>query len=306
MVLTAGLGTRLRPLTEVRAKAAIPVAKVPLIRRILPWLAAAGVTDVVVNLHHQPETITRVLGDGGDFNLRVRYTWEHPVVLGSAGGPRLALPLLGSDDFFLINGDTLTDVDLSVVAGAHVASGALVTMALSPEYDAARYGGVLLDNEGVVTGFGRQDTANSRATHFFGVQVVRPEAFAALTPGQPIESIGSVYNDWMARRPGSVRGLLVTSTVYDVGTITDYWRTCRAFIARDPDPGAWAGHNVRIDPSARVRESIVWDDVDVGAGASLNECIVTDGVRVPSNSTFSRSVLLAGADGQVLATPFTT
>src|SRR6185503_20979023 len=93
LVLTAGLGTRLRPLTLVRAKPAIPVAGEPLVRRIVGRLAAQGVTDVVLNLHHLPATLTRVIGEGADLGVRARYSWE-PHLLGSAGGPRRALPLI--------------------------------------------------------------------------------------------------------------------------------------------------------------------------------------------------------------------
>ena len=111
MILTAGLGTRLRPLTDVRAKPAIPVAGEPMVRRIARWLAAGGVTDIVLNLHHLPETIAAVVGDGSDLSVRVRYSWEQPVLLGAAGGPRHALAIVGADTFLLINGDTLTDLD---------------------------------------------------------------------------------------------------------------------------------------------------------------------------------------------------
>ena len=91
LVLTAGLATRLRPLSLVRAKAAVPVAGTPLVLRILRQLAAAGITDAVLNLHHLPHTLAAVVGDGSDVGVRVRYSWEMPV-LGSAGGPRHALP----------------------------------------------------------------------------------------------------------------------------------------------------------------------------------------------------------------------
>src|ERR1700681_369815 len=128
LVLAAGLGMRLRPLTTVRAKPAIPVAGDPIARRIVRWLAGGGVAKLVVNLHHLPETIARVLGDGSDLGARVRYSWEQPVVLGSAGGPRLALPIIGVDTFFLVNGDTLADVNLDELATAHAASGASVTL----------------------------------------------------------------------------------------------------------------------------------------------------------------------------------
>src|SRR5262245_23491127 len=128
LVLAAGLATRLRPLSFVRAKAAVPVAGEPLIRRILRSLADAGVTDAVVNLHHLPHTLTRVVGDGSDLGVRVRYSWETPV-LGSAGGPRHALPLIGDSPFLIVNGDTLIDADVCALAADHAQSGALVTMA---------------------------------------------------------------------------------------------------------------------------------------------------------------------------------
>src|SRR5207237_998904 len=120
-VLTAGLGTRLRPLTEVRAKPAIPVAGEPMIRRIIGWLAQNGIRDLTLNLHHLPETVTAVVGDGSDLSARVRYSWE-PALLGSAGGPRLALPILAADTFFIINGDTLTDLDLRSLSRAHASA----------------------------------------------------------------------------------------------------------------------------------------------------------------------------------------
>jgi NDP-sugar pyrophosphorylase family protein len=87
LVLTAGSGTRLQPLTYVRAKPAVPVAGTPLVVWILRRLVEAGVRNAVLNLHHRPETIAGVVGEGRDLGLSVRYSWEQPI-LGSAGGPR--------------------------------------------------------------------------------------------------------------------------------------------------------------------------------------------------------------------------
>ena len=139
LVLTAGVATRLRPLSLVRAKAALPVAGQPIITRILRQLRAAGVTDAVLNLHHLPHTLTRIVGDGSDLDMRVRYSWEMPV-LGSAGGPRQALPLLGASTFLIANGDTLTDVDMPALVAAHRHSGALVTIAACEPSDRVRLG----------------------------------------------------------------------------------------------------------------------------------------------------------------------
>ena len=140
LILAAGLGTRLAPLSSVRAKAALPVAGTSLIGRQLQWLAAAGVTRAVVNLHHLPATITPVVGHGAEFGVAVSYSWE-PIVLGSAGGPRRALDLIDRERFYIVNGDTLTDLDLDALATAHDRSGALVTMAgvaARPGYNSLR------------------------------------------------------------------------------------------------------------------------------------------------------------------------
>src|SRR5438270_6757761 len=128
LVLAAGLGTRLRPLTLTRAKPAMPIGGEPLVRRIVQWLAHQHVTDVVINLHYLPDTITAVVGDGSDLGARVRYSWEQPLILGSAGGPRRALPIIGASSFYVVNGDTLTDLELAPLARDHESSGALVTM----------------------------------------------------------------------------------------------------------------------------------------------------------------------------------
>ena len=177
LVLAAGLGTRLRPLTEVRAKPAIPVAGEPIIRRIVRWLYEHGVTDLVVNLHYLPHTVTAVLGDGSDLSVRIRYSWEQPRILGSAGGPRQALDILGSDVFLIVNGDTLTDLNVGALIDMHVSSAALVTLALVPNREPGEYGGVLLEQDGSVTGFVQRGPSAIGSYHFIGVQVACAETF---------------------------------------------------------------------------------------------------------------------------------
>jgi len=283
LVLTAGLATRLRPLSHVRAKAALPVAGDALVRRILRQLAAAGVADAVLNLHHKPETVAGAVGDGSDLGLRVRYSWEAPVVLGSAGGPRHALQLLDSDTFLIVNGDTLTDVDIRGLIDEHRRHGALVTMALVRNTEPDKYGGVLLDGDGAVTGFVRRGAA-PQSYHFVGVQVARASAFASLPDNVPHESVLALYPALMASAPGSVRGFLTDATFMDIGTPADYLNTSLTLVAREG--GRLAGARTHVAPSARVDRSILWDDVEIGEGAFLRECIVTDGVRVPADTSW--------------------
>ena len=303
LVLTAGPGTRLRPLTNARAKPAIPVAGEPMIRRIAAWLVSQGVDDLVLNLHHRPETLTAVLGDGSDLGARVRYSWEFPRILGSAGGPRLARAIVGADPFLIVNGDTLTDLDLAPLVDAHAASGALVTLALVPNREFLRYGGVHMDAGGRVTGFVRRGPAAEGSYHFIGVQIVAARAFDGVEPNKPVSSIGGVYDALIASHTGSVRGVVSSAAFFDVGTPGDYWRTSLAFAPADANVSV--GRGARIDPSARVTHSILWDDVAVGAGAMLDECIVADRVQVPAGASHSRAILVRGEDGALLVTPLT-
>jgi len=301
LVLTAGLGTRLNPLTLVRAKPAVPVAGTPIVRRIAGWLAGHGVTNLVLNLHHLPHTITGVVGDGSDLGVRVRYSWEQHGVLGTAGGPRHALPLLGADPFFLINGDTLTDVDLDAVAAAHLASDALVTLVVVPNREPGRYGGIIV-SEGRVRGFVARGEAAQQSFHFVGVQVVHADVFAGLPDNVSSNSIGDVYDRLLERRPGSVRAFACDAAFWDVGTPGDYWATSAALSGGlDAIP---CGRDVHIAASARVTGSIVWDGVQIGDCSDIDRCIVTDGVHVPPGSSFKRASLVRTADGSVTSFPF--
>jgi NDP-sugar pyrophosphorylase family protein len=321
LVLTAGLATRLRPLSFVRAKAALPVAGEPLVRRILRHLRATGVTEAVLNVHHLPHTLTRRVGDGADLGMRVRYSWEMPV-LGSAGGPRHALPLLtvpasgvpvpgsgspsgsSSSTFLIVNGDTLTDADIGAVIADHQRSGALVTMAVIPNTEPEKYGGVIVDGDGIVGGFVRRGSTE-RSYHFIGVQVAEADAFAALPDNTPHESVAALYPALMAARRGAVRAHVCAAEFMDIGTPADYLQTSRLLSTRDtvgrgPQlPRSFEqGVGSTIAQSARIEDSILWDDVEVGDGAMLRECVVTDGVHIPGDTSWI-GVTIRRAEGDL-------
>jgi NDP-sugar pyrophosphorylase family protein len=229
LVLAAGLGTRLRPLTDVCAKPALPVAGEPLIRRIVRWLVANDVNELVVNLHYLPHTVTAVLGDGSDLSVRIRYSWEQPQILGSAGGPRLALDIIGDDTFIIVNGDTLTDLNVRALVHAHRQSDALVTLALVRNHEPAKYGGVMMTDDGVVTGFAARGASAEGSYHFIGVQTAHAEAFRQLPAGRPVQSIGGLYDMLIAARPGSIRGHVSDAAFWDIGTPEDYAKTSAEF-----------------------------------------------------------------------------
>jgi NDP-sugar pyrophosphorylase family protein len=249
-----------------------------------------------------------VVGDGRDLGARVRYSWE-PAILGSAGGPRLARPIVGAGEFWIINGDTLTDLSFAALADRHRASGARVTLALVPNREFARYGGVHLDGDGRVTRFTRRGPSSEGSYHYIGVQLVDGSVFDAVSPGEAASSIGGIYDALMASSPDAVRGFVGDAAFFDVGTVDDYRRTDDAFrgpldaAGHEADPTPSVGRGTTIDPSARVTRSILWDDVQVGGGATLDECIVTDAVTVPAGAAYRRSVLIRGDDDRLIVEP---
>ena len=296
LVLAAGLGTRLRPLTNVRAKPAVPVAGRPLVIRILEWLAGQGVEDVVLNLHHRPETITRVVGHGRAAGVRVRYSWE-PVVLGSAGGPRRALPLLGRR-FFIVNGDTLTTISLRALADAHARTGAAVTLAVAPHPDPTRYGGVRVVEEDRVRGF--VPAGSGPVSHFVGLQVVEAAVFEDLPAGRPAATIGGLYDGLLrSREQGRDKPILahrVDDEFLDVGTPADYLAASLTVARREGCRSLPAGAGSTIDPTASLERTAVWDNAAIGADCRLEECVVTDGVRLPPGTALRRRICVRAMD----------
>jgi len=264
-----------------------------MIARILRSLRTQGITHCVLNLHHLPQTIAAVVGDGADLGVHVRYSWEQPRVLGSAGGPRHALPLIASDPLLIVNGDTLTDVPLEALEREHARSGATVTLALVPNAEFLRYGGVCLDDDRRVTGFVRAGPAAEGSYHFVGLQLARRSVFEPLPDNEPASTIGGVYDRLIAARAGSVAGCVLSGEFFDVGTVDDYWRMSDAFAARERREGVIFGRRTVIHPTARVTRSILWDDVEVGAGAAVNRCILTDGVRVAPGAIHQNEILTA-------------
>lgn len=298
LILAAGLGTRLAPLSAIRAKAALPVAGDAIIRRQVRWLTAAGVRRIVVNLHHLPATVTSVLGHGDDLGAAVRYSWE-PHVLGSAGGPRQVFDLVHDDRLIVVNGDTLTDLDVAALVAAHDRRQPLVTMAVTASRPG--YNALLVDAGGRVAGVrpagagAGADAAGLEPVHFMGVQVVERRAFAGIPAGTPAETVRGLYPALAAATPGSVCVWRSEAAFFDVGTPAEYLRTAQAIAARlalPPDRGP----GTHIDPTAEVTGSLLWNDVHVGAHAVVRDCVLADGVTVPAGTLLERAVVVRRAD----------
>ena len=300
MVLAAGLGTRMRPLTCCVAKPALPVLNRPLIHWTLDLLGRHGVDEVVINLHHLPGTIRAAVGDGAAFGLKVRYSYER-TILGTAGGPRRARRWLGRDPFLLVNGDVLLDLDLSRLTAHHVARGALATLALRPNPDPRRYAPVRTNALGRVVSLpGARRRRRGRPWLFAGVHVMEPRLLDLLPDG-PGDSVRDLYAP-LVDADEAIVGLPMRGLWMDMGTPELYRRGQLAALARgfgglrrrqvlvDRSARVHAraditrsivGARVVIGRGARVEGSVVWDGAWIGEGARVRNAILTRGARVP-------------------------
>jgi len=152
LVLAAGLGTRLRPYTDVVPKTMVPVAGRPLLERNVEWLAENGIRDLAVNLHHFPDAVRDHFGDGSAYGVRIRYSYE-PVLLGTAGALRPLVDWLCDATFLVVYGDNFIRLDLSAVLDEHARSRAVATVALYSREDVASSGVAELDEAGDVVRF---------------------------------------------------------------------------------------------------------------------------------------------------------
>lgn len=316
MVLAAGLGLRLRPLTVCWAKPALPVLGRPVVDYAMKLLEKADIREVVVNLHHRPDSITKALEDASDRGLRVQFS-EETEILGTAGGLKKAESFLGKDTFVLINGDTLVDVDLPDLLQFHRRRGGEATMLLRPKPTGSDYTAFGLDKKSRILSMGGEVP---RPLMFAGVWVLEPTVFERLRPGRfgglELELIPSLIKEKV------VYGYEKDVAWFDIGTPGRYLDTClkmtRRGLFRDMwcvkplEPGSAVlagsgvtvarqvcflgesvlGSNCRIDEGAKVQKSVLWDGVVVGKGAMVRNSILAEGVVLPPGSQTEDQVVI--------------
>lgn len=222
MILAAGLGSRLRPLTDEQPKALLPVADRPLIAYTLLLLKRFGITDVVINLHHHGKKISQALGDGASMGMRIRYSWE-PTILGTGGGIKQARELLAGGTFLVINSDILIDLNLDKVVEFHRRRKAAVSMVVRTDREAARYGAIGLDTHDRVRsilGRGGRTRGQLHQFMFTGVHILEPRVFDFI-PGNAFSSITDVYIE-MLTRDEKLFGYVSKGVWMDLGTPERY------------------------------------------------------------------------------------
>jgi NDP-sugar pyrophosphorylase family protein len=224
MILAAGLGTRMRPLTDHCPKPLLPLLLQPMLDHILTQLPRQGIRDVIINLHHHADQFARWLGDGSRWGVQLALSFE-PEILGTAGALKLVEPLLRDAPFLVLNADVLIDLDLQALWHWHCERQALVTMVLRPDPAARSYGPVLVDaNDRVRLINGRPSThvpAPSEETMFACVQVVDPQVLEHIPSGCFSMTTSDVYPA-LIERYAAVYGYRYTGYWMDIGAPERY------------------------------------------------------------------------------------
>ena len=216
MVLAAGFGTRLRPLTYETPKALLPLQESRLIDYPLELLEQGGITRVVINLHHLGDQIRDYIGNGSRYGLKVAFSIEEPNILGTGGGIRNVQEFMEDDPFVVINGDTLIKANLKELINRHNESGAAATMALMKIREGDGYQPVAIDGGGFVTGFGKGEN------FYVGLQIVTKEFLDTLPPaGKESCLVEDGYKPFI-KGGGKVAAYIYEGYFNDVGTPERY------------------------------------------------------------------------------------
>ena len=306
MVLAAGLGTRLRPLTYEITKPMVPVLDRPVMEHILDLLDRHGFEQVVANLHYFPDSIEEYFGE------RVSYRFE-PELLGTAGGVRACKDFFGEQAFLVISGDALTDVDLTAFMARHRETGGVATLAVKKVTDTREYGVVLHDRDGRITGFQEKPAPEEALSDLgnCGIYLFEPQIFDYFPERAFVDWAHDVFPT-----------LLANDIPFHIHEVGEYWNDVGSLAelrqgtfdalagelhlqveGEEVAPGitvaagssvpagvevegpVWIGRDVRIGAGARLMGPVVLGDgARVGEQAQLRETIVFPGTAVESGS----------------------
>ncbi len=322
MVLAAGFGKRLRPLTTYYAKPALPLLGRPMIEYTLRRIARQGIRDVVVNLHHRPETLEPALARASE-TLSIYRSFE-PEILGTAGGLKKAQKLLGQGVFLLLNGDTLSDFDLPKLSEVHARSKAKATLLLRPRPAGGSYSGIRIGSRGEILGIERGREASSELM-FAGVWLLDASVIELLS-GAPSGLEEELLPRLIEER--SAFGMVSDGRWITIDTPRRYWEASLTMVRDRIFEEEWAarrrphavvdgasarvlaGVDTRVEEGVRFRGTVIlgarchvahgaklenvvcWNDASIPSGVSLGNCVVTDGVVLPSDCELKDKVIL--------------
>jgi mannose-1-phosphate guanylyltransferase/mannose-1-phosphate guanylyltransferase/phosphomannomutase len=315
MILAAGLGTRLRPITRAMPKPMVPVLNRPVMEHIVRLLAGNGFTEAVANLHWFPETIEGRFGDGSEFGLELAYSREEQL-LGTSGGVRNAAGFLG-DSFLVISGDALTDIDLRAMAEFHASHDGIATLATKRVADTSQFGVAISGDDGRIQGFQEKPPAAEALSDLAncGIYMFRSAIFDFFPePGMSraaSEHDPPGFADWAM---DVFPALLEADVPFYSHEIDRYWNDIGNLdelrqgnidallgeVAVEPGAervgdGVWSA--TPLEGAEVAGPALVGSGVEIGEGAQLEgPAVVGDGCAIGAGAVVRDSILIEGAE----------
>lgn len=284
VVLVGGEGTRLRPLTLTTPKQMLPVGGRPMIERVLEWLSGHGVDEAVLSLGYRPDAFLKAYPDGEACGVRLHYAVEDSP-LDTAGAIRFAASEGGVDDTFLVvNGDVLTDLDVTGLVGFHRRRGAEATIALTPVEDPSRFGVVPTADDGRVTAFIEKPPPGEVPTNLInaGTYVLETSVLDRIPSRRRVSIERETFPALVA--DGRLYALGSDAAWLDAGTPATYLAANLAYAPMGADgehvTGSVIADDATIHEGAGVVRSVVMEQVVIGTGAVVSDSIVGPGARI--------------------------
>ena len=316
MILAAGKGTRVRPLTYEMPKPMIPIMGKPVMEYLIEELEHHGFDEIIINVSHLPEKIENYFGNGERFGVEIGYSFEGHIeddeiistALGSAGGLKRIQEFSGffDDTFLVVCGDALIDLDLTKAVRDHWRSGAMASICTLevPKSQVPHYGVVVSDAKGSITSFQEKPSVEEALSSQVntGIYIFEPEIFD-LIPADEEFDIGSQLFPKMVEQGLSLHAIKLPFNWIDIGRISDFWeanqKIMQGKLRRIPMPGkklregVWTGLNVDIEPGADIQGPVyIGSGTKIEAGSQIvGPTWIGNGCHIRSGARLSRSII---------------
>ena len=306
MILAAGVGSRLDPLTRAIPKPMVPIVNRPVIEHIVHDLKKHGFTEIRINLHYLGDVIQEYLGDGSKFGVQISYSQEDKL-WGDAGSVKRSQDFFGSETFMVVGGDDISDINLSEVVAFHKSKKATSTITLTAVEDPSQFGIVITEEDGRISRFmekpkGEDVFSNTANT---GVYLFEPEVFD-LIPADTFYGFGNDVFPQLLAAGKPLYGFLSDAFWKDVGNLQVYRQTnfealagkvALEFPMPEVRPGVWIGKGTIIDPSAEIGTPVaIGNHVTIGAGAKIGEnTVIGNNSIIEADCTLRETILWEGA-----------
>ena len=311
MILAAGFGTRLKPITDNLPKPLFPVLNRPILEHTLQFLSKQSIREIAINLHHQPEKIIDYFGDGKDFGVNLHYSKEEEI-LGTAGGIKKLQSFLKDETFLVINSDVLADIDLNNALEFHKEKKSKLTLVVRQDSNTEKYKPILRTEEGRIVNFLGHTINNSDPTTqvmFTGIQIMEPDIFSRIPENKFCGTTEDVFPG-MIKDELPVYGYLHEGYWIDMGTRETYIQAqvdamdgkllLKTTSSRNPEgplvvPPVHIGRNCEISKDAQVGPyAVLGDGCRVRSGAVVERSVLFQGATVGSGLTVKNSVIGEG------------